>query len=467
MATTEAPKSADGSPLRELLAQALPTVATMASYTVMTFVDKLVVSKIGPDPVYVGAQGNGGLASWVPMSVAAGTLTIVATYVSQNLGAGKPERAPAYAWAGLWLSVAFWALVLVPYSFFIPDVLALAKVDPEQARIGAVYGQILTWGSVLTLGTRAISQFFFGLHKPGIVLLAGVVANVVNLVLTYGLVLGKFGLPALGVPGSAIGTVIAAMVELAIPMAVFLGPRLNASLRTRSSWRRCRTQIVEIVRLGWPGGAMFGNEMFCWGYFMVHLVSQFGREHATAGWIAHQYMSLSFMPAVGISVACTAVVGRCMGMKRPDLAAKRAWLGVGLAMVYMIACGVAFVVFRRPLVLAFVQADTPPEVAERLVTLGSAFLIATAAFQAFDAIAMTIGGALRGAGDTIVPGVATLFLSWIVIVGGGTAMVEVVPSLGSLGPWIAAASYIAVLSVFMLWRFLGGKWKTRTVVKEG
>ena len=55
---------------------------------------------------------------------------------------------------------------------------------------------------------------------------------------------------------------------------------------------------------------MFGNEMVCWGFFMVHLVSGFGPQHASAGWIAHQYMSLSFMPAVGISVACTAIVGK-------------------------------------------------------------------------------------------------------------------------------------------------------------
>lgn len=464
-ATLEHDTTHDAAPLRELLRQAGPTVATMASYTLMTFVDKLIVSRIGPEPIYVGAQGNGGLASWVPMSVAAGTLTIIATFVSQNLGARKPERAPAYAWAGLWLGVLFWAVLLVPYSFFIPDVLRLAQVDPAQASLAAEYGRILTIGSVLTLGTRALSQFFFGLHRPGVVLVAGVIANVVNLVLTYGLVLGRLGLPAWGVAGSAYGTVIAGAIELAIPLAVFLGPRLNAHLHTRAAWRRCRKEMVEIVRLGWAGGAMFGNEMICWGYFMVHLVSHFGPDHATAGWIAHQYMSLSFMPAVGISVACTSVVGRRMGMRRPDLAAHRAWLALGLALAYMVACGIVFVVFRRSLVLAFVDPDTPPETVERLVRLGSAFLIATAAFQAFDAIAMTTSGALRGAGDAVVPGVVSVVLSWLVIVGGGTALTLLAPNLESLGAWIAAATYIMLLSVFLLARFIAGGWKSRTVVR--
>jgi Na+-driven multidrug efflux pump len=76
-------------PFRELLKIAAPTVATMTSYTLMTFVDKLMSSRIGPDPIYVGAQGNGGLSSWVAISVFSGLLSIINTYVSQNLGAGS------------------------------------------------------------------------------------------------------------------------------------------------------------------------------------------------------------------------------------------------------------------------------------------------------------------------------------------------------------------------------------------
>ena len=82
-------------PLREMLAIAGPTVVTMTSYTVMQSVDKLMASRIDPDPIYVGAQGNGGLASFVPISIAFGFITVVNTYVSQNMGAGKPERGPA------------------------------------------------------------------------------------------------------------------------------------------------------------------------------------------------------------------------------------------------------------------------------------------------------------------------------------------------------------------------------------
>jgi multidrug resistance protein, MATE family len=173
---------------------------------------------------------------------------------------------------------------------------------------------------------------------------------------------------------------------------------------------------------------------------------------------------MSFMPTVGISVACTALVGKYMGMRRPDLAARRAWLGLTVAMVYMVLCGIAFIIFREPMIGLFVEPDTPPIDRAELIRIGSMFLIATATFQAFDAVAMVLSGSLRGAGDTIVPGVVTVILSWLLIVGGGELLVAYAPGLKSLGPWIAAASYIIILSLFFLARFMGGRWKSIKLV---
>ncbi len=476
-ATAPEPPAAIQTPIRELLRIAGPTVATMTSYTVMQFTDKWLVSRLGPE--MVGAQGNGGLAAWVPQSLAMGAFTVINTYVSQNMGAGRPERGPAYAWNGLYLGL-LWYLLLLPYAFMLPWVFAKAGVEPHQAELAAQYGSILVFGSVLNLSTRAISQFFYGMHKASVVLVAGVAANVLNIFVSAILVfgdgptpdgLGLFGrvtgsiastlhIAPQGIAGSAHGTVIATALELAIPLFVFLGPTLNKRYATRAAWRPSWLHIRDIIKTGWAAGLMFGNEMICWGYFMVHLVSSFGRVPASAGWIAHQYMSLSFMPAVGISVAATAIVGKYMGMGRPDIAQRRAWLSVAVAGAYMGTCALLFVIFRVPMVELFVEAGTPPQAAAELVRLGSLMIIAAAAFQVFDAAAMVLSGALRGAGDTVVPGVATVVASWVVIVGGGTAMVRFVPQLESIGPWVAAAAYIIILCAILLVRFLGGRWKS-------
>lgn len=476
-------------PLREMIRIALPTVAAMTSYTLMTSTDKWLCSHIGSEPIYVGAQGNGGLASWIPLSFAHGVLTIVNTYVSQNMGAGKADRGPAYAWNGFWLACLYYAMILVPLAVLLPSVfgmLAERGMDARQAELSATYGSILLWGALITLATRCVGQFFYGMGRPAVVMSAGVIANVFNLVVSCVLVFGNgpmpealgwfgrvcsaiagwLGIAPMGIAGSAYGTVLATLLELAIPLAIFLGPKMHARYRTRSQWRPSVARIKELVKLGWPAGATFANEMACWGFFMVYLVSHFGKLHATAGWIAHQFMSLSFMPAVGLSVATTALVGKYQGMGRSDVAVKRAWLGVKVAMVYMGLCAAVFVLFPRQLLSLFIDASTPPEDVETLVRLGTAFLWCTAAFQLFDAVAMVISGALRGAGDTVFPGVMTIACSWIIIVGGGWGMTQVFPGLQSTGPWIAAATYIAVLCVILLARFLTGKWKKIEVVKR-
>jgi len=472
------------SPLLELLRIAGPTVATMTSFTLMQFTDKWLVSRLGPE--FVGAQGNGGLVSWVPQSIAMGMFTVVNTYVSQNMGAGKPERGPAYVWNALYLSVLWYVLFLLPLPSMLPWLFGLAGVEERQIDLGVTYGSILLYGGLLNMWTRAISQFFYGMHKASVVMVAGIAANVVNLIASALLVfgngpwpedfgiLGRWGaaisqalsIPALGIAGSAYGTILATALELAIPLAVFLGPKMNASYHTRAAWKFSWEHIRDIVKTGWAAGLMFGNEMVCWGYFMVHLVSGFGKAHASAGWIAHQYMSLSFMPAVGLSVAATAIVGKYMGMKRPDIAEKRAWLAMGLASAYMGLCGLLFVLFRHELIGFFVEDGVPEEEKLELIRLGALMLIATACFQLFDGAAMVLSGALRGAGDTVVPGVATVVTSWGIIVGGGTLLIHLFPHLESIGAWIGAAAYIIILCLILLVRFMGGKWKKIQLLKE-
>ena len=98
--------------------------------------------------------------------------------------------------------------------------------------------------------------------------------------------------------------------------------------------------------------------------------------------------------------------------------------------------------------------------------MGGTCLLLVSGFQLFDAFAMTLVGALRGAGDTAWPGVVTLICSWTIIVGGGQFIMWQFPAIESTGPWIAASLYIVVLGLLMLWRFKSGKWKTRTLVKS-
>lgn len=445
-------------PLWEIIKVATPSVATMTSYTAMQFIDALMVKAIDPsDGVYLSAQGNGGLAAWLPMSLSAGMVGVVNTYVAQHLGAGRPERGPAYGWNGIWIAAIF-AVLLVPYGLALPAIFAWSGHSARLVELETQYASVLIAGAFFSMAARAIAQYFYGMHCPGVILLAVLASNVVNVVLNYVLIYGSWGAPALGVRGAAIATVAGTAVELLIPMAVFLGPRFNRLYGTRAAWRPSLSHLREIWTIGWPGAITFGNEMICWAYFVVVLVAGFGEHHNTATWIAHRYMHLSFMPAVGISYAMTAIIGKCLGAKRPDLAQQRARLGIALSMGYMGLCGLAFVLLRGPMAGLFSTDAAVLEIASSLILIA-------AIFQLFDGLGITIIGILRGAGDTKWPGVLTVVLSWGILAGGGHLAATLRPEWGSLGPWSAAAAYIIVLGLCLGWRFARGKWRAIALVK--
>ncbi|HYE03795.1 MAG TPA: MATE family efflux transporter [Phycisphaerales bacterium] len=461
-------------PLRDMLRIAGPSIVTMTSYTVMQFVDGLMVSRIGPDPVYVAAQFNGAMLAFVPISFGMGLLGVVNTFVSQNLGAGRPERGAAYGWNALWIAVLLWAglllyLPLVPWLFGLMQrgaVAGAAGHSDELVRLGTGYAQTLLWGGVLTLASRGLAHFFYGMHRPRTVMIAALTGNLVNVGLNWVLIFGKLGVPALGVKGAAIATVLGTGVELAIVVAVFLSPAFHAAYGTRRVWRPSGKAIGDLLRLGWSPGLMFGNEMVCWTYFMAYLVGMFGDDENAVGAIVLRYMHLSFMPAVGMSIAVTAMVGRAMGARRPEIARRRAYLGLKVTVVYMLGWALLMVAFRGPLIAVFIKEGTPAgDVADMLAIGGTVMLIA-ALFQVFDAMAITLSAALRGAGDTVLPGVATVLLAWVCILGGGHAMVEWRPDLRSVGPWLGAGAYIVLLGLVLMWRFARGRWMSIDVLGD-
>ena len=458
--------------VREVWSLAWPTIITMTSFTIMQFIDKLMISQVGPTEV--AAQGNAGTWSFAIIATIMGVVTVVNTFVSQHLGAGNPRNGPQYPWAAGWIAIVSWCVIIVPFIFIIPHIFQFIHSSPEEARLVALESQYATYtliGSMFLLIGRGFSQFFFGMHMPKVITVSTIMANIVNILANYILIFGEEGIPgivqgipgtpALGLKGAAIATMIGMFMEMIIPLAIFLGPKFNALYGTRAAWKPRIDTVKAVLRLGWPGAIQWGNEIVCWALFMTVFVGKYGTNAMAAGWIALGYLHLSFMPAVGINVAINSIVGKYIGAGKPDVAASRARVGVGIALVYMTFCALIFIVFRTELMEWFVN-DTSYTLIEQqeIVHLGANMLILVALFQTVDALGIIYTGALRGAGDTVWPGVITAIYSWVFIVGGGWVAVTYFPETGSIGPWIAAASYVIIIGITMTIRFECGGWRS-------
>ena len=195
-------------PFIEVWSIAWPTILTMVSFTVMQFVDKLMVSKVGP--LEVAAQGNAGTWSFAMIATVMGVVTVVNTYVSQYFGSGKPEVGPRYPWAAMWISLSLWVVLLVPWAMLLPWTFEIIHKNDQLANAAQLislessYATITILGSVFLLVGRGFTQYFFGMHMPKVITVSTLIANIVNIVANYIFIFGEDGLQGFlpGIPGT-------------------------------------------------------------------------------------------------------------------------------------------------------------------------------------------------------------------------------------------------------------------------
>lgn len=442
--------------LRLLLGLAVANVASMLAQTVMSWTDFYFVSLL---PNAVSAQAAVSSAAMVFFSLFGllmGAMICTTTLVSQSLGAGRPRDCSAYGWQGLWISMIFgllgfavWPLVPYLYSFF--------AHDPDVQRMETSYTQI----RMLSLGVSgaqvALGHYFIGIHRPWSNTTSAIASTILNAFLTYALVLGRWGLPQMGVAGAAWATVIATLFRTLWLLAdMCFGPTAG-EFDARRTWRWDANKVRRLMHVGWASGVQFSVEISAWAAFLAWIVGTFGKTHLAATATVWRYTEVSFMPAVGIGLAVATMVGRAIGEGRPHLAYRRARLGAALNMTHMGLTGIFFVVFGRPLMDFF--SDEPD-----VIALGAELMMFVAVFQMFDAIAITYNNALRGAGDTRWPAIVGAAQAWIIMIGGGWLIARFYPQLGSRGPWIFATLFLIVFGLTLWTRWRRGEWEKLDVI---
>jgi len=209
--------------------------------------------------------------------------------------------------------------------------------------------------------------------------------------------------------------------------------------------------------VGWPAGVEFVLGITAWTAFLAWVIGKYGTTHLAASNTCARITELSFMPAVGIGFAICATVGQSMGQGKPAMARRRALIGTIINVGYMGLMAVVFVVFGRWLIGLFTRE-------EAVISLGTGVLVLASLYQMFDAVAISYSLALRGAGDTLFPAVASAGLSWAVMVGGASVMAYRYHHLGIRGPWAFAAIYVVVIGLVLWARWRLGRWERLDVI---
>jgi MATE family multidrug resistance protein len=439
--------------LGTLLRLAWPIVITRATQVVIGFCDAAMVSPLG-EPA-LAATTTGALNSFTFLILPMGTVFIVSSFASQLFGRGDLQGARRYALYGFVVAL-FAELLCLLGAWLAPTVLAHFGYTPEVRALMAQYlgARLLTGGAAI--GFEVLSNYYGGIGNTRLPMMGSVLAMVLNVALSWLLIRGHLGAPALGVLGTGVAAALATFAAFAFLLGCFVRGVGAPESDLDAPRRPLRlVELARMLRFGLPSGLNWFFEFLAFTFFVNVIVAGLGTTGLAALMAVMQVNSLSFMPAFGLATAGSILVGQAIGAKQKDDVPALVWLTLRVTAVWQGLVGCSYLVAPTLLLSAFAR---PGDDASRFLDIGKRMLVASAAWQLFDAAANTLGESLRAAGDTAFSLWARLALAWLVFLPGAWLSVRVL-GLGEMGAVASMAAYIGLLAVVLGARFQGGRWR--------
>ncbi len=446
-----------------VLALAGPLIANSAIQAALNLTDTWFVGHIS-----TLAMAGMGAVHWlviVFIGVLGGVAMAVQTVVAQAHGARRYARASHATWTALWASL-FTAPIFAVLGFGGAWILAPFALDAEVSELALQFWQPRMLGAALGVALWSVLGFFNGIGRARVTLSINVVTLSVNALLAW-LFIFKFGW---GVPGAAWATNCATAAGLGIALVMFVFGREFAAYRARLTWRLNLGSLVNQFRLGLPMGIGLAADLFGFALFQLMLVKLSPIDGA-ASQIVMMLTSLSYMPAIGIALAGTTLVGQSIGAGDKIWARRLGNTVVMMAMVYMGGVGLLLGLASGWSIPLFLDRADP--MYAQVAQAGIVLMWLAAAYQLFDGMILGASFCLRGAGDATVPAAVILGTSWLLFVplahslafAPGQGFVDWLPQygFGAAGGWMAAVVYVSLVGVLMLARWRSRAWERMVV----
>lgn len=373
-----------------MLQLAWPVVLAELGWMLQGIVDVMMVGRLGP--AAIGSVALGNVLFYAPSLFGLGLMMGLDTVVSHAYGRGDFDACHRWLAQGVYIAlVATAPLMLI--SFSIGMALPHFGVAPDLIVPTLTYLHVLLWSTLPLLLYAAARRYLQAVGEVRVITLTFLVANLLNWAGNDVLIYGRFGLPAMGVAGSALSTVFSRML-----MALSLFGFAWRYERKRGHplfhhWAKpVLREIRELLRLGLPAAGHFVLEVGAFGATAV-LAGKLSSVSLAAHEIALNYAALAFMVPLGISSAASIAVGHAVGAKDWAKARRNGMFSLLMGVGFMVLVSIAFLTMPRLLVAMYTHDDA---VTRTTLPLFSA----AAAFAIFDGLQIISTGALRGMGDT-------------------------------------------------------------------
>lgn len=392
------------SEVASMLRLAVPVVLAEMGWFAMSIVDTVMVGPLGP--AAIGAVGTGSILFMTLMVFGLGILLALDTFVSQSYGAGRVDECHRWLFAGLQLSLVLSVVLMIvavagvawlPAIGFHPDV--LRELGP--------YTRNLVWSAPPLLAYVVFRRYLQAMNLVRPVMIALVVANLMNVFVNWVLIFGNLGMPAMGVVGAAYATVASRVVLAASLFGVIIyRERDTPSGLHDVPFRWERERVWQLFRLGWPAALQVTLEV---GVFAAAsaLAGRIGPLASAANQVVLNIAGFIFMIPFGLGSAAAVRVGQAVGRRDAGGVRKAGWAALGLASTVMLGSAVMF--FVMPATLIRIYSSDPS-----VIEVGVVLLFICSVFQLFDGLQTVATGALRGLGDTRTAMIFNLIGHWLI-----------------------------------------------------
>lgn len=433
--------------LKATLGIALPLAGAQLSQVLMGFISAAMMGRLGGEAFAAGGLGT--TLYFTVVLVFQGMLTAVGPLVAHALGAGQEARIGGIVAHGILIAAV---LAVIGMTMIGQIDAALTAIGHPPALVAATkrYLDAAVWGLPAGLGFALLRTYFSALSRTWPVMVLLVFCLALDAALTYGLIFGRFGLPALGIAGSGYAGAITQWVMfggLALYAATQPSLRHHGVLRAllHPNWEG----VSSVVRLGWPIAAIIAVEI---GVFTATalLAGLLGTASLAAHQIAIGIGSVTFMVPLAFSHAATVRVALAMGARQVAAARRAGEVAFACGVGFMAVMALILLVAPGSIVALYLDRAEPANAASDAIALRLLFIAAL--FQVFDGAQVIAGGALRGLKDTRVPLLVGAIGYWAIGFPAGWLLAFPL-GLGAIGLWWGLALGLAAVAIPLGLRF--------------
>ena len=440
--------------MKRIMVIMLPAMVELLMTQLFHMVDTIMLGHSSISTVAIAAVGLTNTPFNMCNGIMNGLNVGTTAAVAWAIGAGNRDGAKQITRTAMSMNFIVGAIVTVILYLGAPMIITFMKAEPDAYQYAVDYLQIIAMGVLPLVLTYGITGAMRGVGKTKLPMLYNLLANLLNVVGNYLLIYGKFGFPELGVTGAAISTTLSRWVAFVLAAGVLFIGKHPIRMGFTLDFRPHREWLQRITRVGSTAAA----EQFIMqiGFMMFALtVSGLGTETFAAHQIALNVNGLTWMPAQAFGVAATAIVGQCLGAG--DKLRARDFVKVihRMSLCVAVLIGVTFLFTSQYIAALYTtEAETARQaaIALKLIAVGLPGICTQ----------IPIAAALRGAGDTRFPLIASALGIWIFRVAVAPLFVYTF-GWGLTGAWLSIALDQTTRATVVYSRFRTGKWMNKKV----